>query len=221
MQADIEGQPAFAYLKVALQPGETITAESGAMASMDTSLDMKAKFNGGFFSGLIKKFLGGESLFVQEFTNNTSEVKHVYLSPSTPGDMKVVEVRNHPLCLQPGAYIASTPEIKLKVEWAGFASFIAREGLFRLKLAGVGKVWYGAYGALLDKEVDGEYIVDTSHLVSYTPSLDISMGLSGGIFSSFFSGEGLITRVKGKGRITIQTRSMSGLVGWLNPKLPR
>jgi uncharacterized protein (AIM24 family) len=32
-------------------------------------------------------------------------------------------------------------------------------------------------------------------------------------------GEGLVTRVCGKGRIVIQTRSLTGLTGWLNPKL--
>jgi uncharacterized protein (AIM24 family) len=49
--------------------------------------------------------------------------------------------------------------------------------------------------------------------------MKLKMQLAGGIFSSFFSGEGLVTRVEGKGKVWIQTRSLSGLVGWLNPKL--
>jgi uncharacterized protein (AIM24 family) len=81
-------------------------------------------------------------------------------------------------------------------------------------------VWYGAYGSLIDKEIDGEYIVDTSHLVGYTPGIGLKLQLAGGIFSSLFGGEGLVTRVVGKGRIVIQTRSLSGLASWINPKLP-
>jgi uncharacterized protein (AIM24 family) len=42
------------------------------------------------------------------------------------------------------------------------------------------------------------------------------MQLSGGILSSFFGGEGLVTRVEGKGKIIIQSRSVSGLTKWLN-----
>ena len=64
MRTEIEGKPSFAYLHVDLEPGESVAGESDAMASMDADLDMKAGFNGGFFSGLCKKFLGGESLFI-------------------------------------------------------------------------------------------------------------------------------------------------------------
>ena len=69
---------------------------------------------------------------------------------------------------------------------------------------------------MIEREVDGEFIVDTSHLVAYEPQLKLKTQLAGGIFSSFFGGEGLVTRVEGKGRIIIQTRSMSGLASWTN-----
>ena len=45
------------------------------------------------------------------------------------------------------------------------------------------------------------------------------VGMAGGIFSSFFSGEGLVTRIKGPGRIYMQSRSTSGLTGWINSHL--
>ena len=35
----------------------------------------------------------------------------------------------------------------------------------------------------------------------------------------FFGGEGLVTRVVGRGKIVIQTRSLDGLKNWLNPRL--
>ncbi len=83
----------------------------------------------------------------------------------------------------------------------------------------MGKVWYGAYGELLEKDVEGEYIVDTAHLVSYQPHLKLKVQLAGGIFSSFFGGEGLVTRIQGTGKIVIQTRSLTGLANWLNPRI--
>jgi uncharacterized protein (TIGR00266 family) len=220
MEVNLNGAPAFGHLDVQLQPGETITAEAGAMASMTTQLDMKAKMNGGFFKALGRKFLGGESFFINHFTNNTAEEAHLVVSPPTPGELKGHQVDGtQKMRLQPGAYLASTPGVKIKLRYAGLASFLGREGLFAMEVSGSGTVWYGAYGGLIEKEVNGELIVDTSHLVSYSDGLKLKVGLAGGIFSSFFSGEGLVTRVIGRGKITIQSRSLPGLRDWINPKL--
>ena len=219
MNTEIKGSPSFAYIAVQLEPGESIIAESDAMSSMASDLDMKAKFNGGFFSGLAKKFFGGESLFINCFTNNSSGTRPLTLVQGAPGDIHEVVLDNSAICLQPGAYICSSPGLKLGLKWAGIASWIAREGLFKLVVSGTGKLFYGAYGGLLKREVNGEVIVDTSHLVAYDPSLKLKVQLAGGLFSSFFGGEGLVTRVEGEGSYIIQTRSLAGLKGWLNPKL--
>ena len=219
MKADIHGSPSFAYLDVELAPGESIITESDAMATMAADLDIKASLNGGLFSGLCKKLLGKESLFVSKFTNNRGENRRITLAQSNPGDMTSIDLQGSKLCLQPGAYIASTSSVILGLQWAGLASGISREGFFRLTVSGEGSVWFGAYGGLIEREVDGEFIVDTSHLVAYEPQLKLKLQMVGGLFSSFFSGEGLATRIEGKGKIWLQTRSISGLVGWLNPKL--
>ena len=219
MQSTIEGGPSFAHIHVDLEPGETVRAESDAMSSMDADLDMMARFNGGFISGLLKKFLGGESLFVNDFTNNTSGTRRVTLVQGTPGEIRSLELSGGEFCMQPGAYVASTPSLKLKAKWAGLASWFAREGLFKLSSRGTGTLWYGAYGGLIEMEIDGEHIVDTAHLVAYEPQMKLKVQLSGGIFSSFFGGEGFVTRIMGRGKIIIQTRSISGLAAWINPRL--
>ncbi len=220
MRDEIKGGAAFSYVNVDLEPGESITAESDAMASMAADLDMKTRLNGGFFVALLRKFLGGESLFINRFSNGVQGVRRVTLVQPTPGEIKCLELNNDAICLQPGAFIAATEGVRMSLRWAGLVSWIAREGLFKLMVSGTGKVWYGAYGALLEREIDGEYIVDTSHLVAYDPSIRLKLQLAGGLFSSLFGGEGLVTRVEGKGKIVIQTRSLSGLASWINPRLP-
>jgi uncharacterized protein (TIGR00266 family) len=219
METIIKGSPSFAYVDVALGSGEAIIAESDAMSTMAAELDLKARLNGGLFSALCKKFLGGESLFINEYANNTGGSLNLTLTQSTPGDIMSMEIGQDAICLQPGAFICCTKDVRLGVRWAGFASGISREGFFKLQVTGPGTVWFGAYGGLVEKEIDGEYIVDTSHLVAYEPQMKLKVQMAGGIFSSFFSGEGLVTRVEGKGKIWIQTRSLSGLAGWINPKL--
>ncbi len=219
MQADIKGSHAFAYLDVQLEPGETITAEADAMSSMDAQLELRSRLNGGFFIALLRKFLGGETLFINDFSNPSAQQRRLTLVQPTPGEVRCIELNGETLYLQPGAFLACTPGVKMGVKFAGLISWLAKEGLFRIVVSGHGKLWYGAFGALLEKEIDGEYIVDTSHLVSYEPGIQLKLQLAGGIFSSLFGGEGLVTRVVGKGKIVIQTRSIPGITGWINPRL--
>ncbi len=218
MNSEIKGGFAFSYVDVDLDPGETLVTESDAMSSMDPALDLKATFNGGLIRALLKKYLGGETLFISSFSNNTSETRRLTIVQPTPGEIKYIDLNDEEYNLQPGAFLACSEGVRLGLRWAGIVSFIAREGLFKLEVSGTGRVFYGAYGALVEKEIDGEYIVDTSHLVAYEPGIKLKLQLAGGIFSSFFGGEGLVTRVVGQGKITIQSRSLSGLAGWLNPK---
>lgn len=220
MKTTIKGSDAFAYVDVELAPGEKVIAEADAMSSMSADLDMKARFNGGFFIAILRKLLVGETIFINHFSNNTRGDRRVTLVQPTPGSVRCIDLDNETFYLQPGAFLACTEGVKLGVKFAGLISWIAREGLFRIVVSGTGKVWYGAYGCLLEKEVDGETIVDTSHLVGYTPGISLKLQLAGGVFSSLFGGEGLVTRISGKGRIVIQTRSLSGLANWINPKLP-
>ena len=218
MKTEIKGGFAFSYVDVELAPGETLITESDAMSSMDPVIDLKAATNGGIMRALLKKYLGGETFFISKFTNNTDTARKLTIVQPTPGEIRYVDLDKEAFNLQPGTFVACTEGVRLGLRWAGLVSFIAREGLFKLQVSGTGRVFYGAYGALIDKEIDGEYIVDTSHLVAYEPSIKLHLQLAGGIFSSFFGGEGLVTRVSGKGKITIQSRSISGLAGWLNPK---
>lgn len=219
MRSEIKGGPAFGYLEVDLEPGDHIVAEADAMATMAADLELKTQLNGGFFKGILRKLFGGESLFINRYINGTNGARRITIVQGTPGEIREIQLNGNEFYLQPGAFLACEPGVKLGMKFAGFASFIAREGLFKLVVSGNGRCWYGAYGALLEKEVNGEYIVDTSHLVAYDPSIKLKVQLAGGLFSSFFGGEGLVTRVEGRGKIIVQTRSISGLAGWLNPKL--
>ena len=217
METEIRNKPSFANILVKLKPHEKIIAESDAMASMSSSIEMKTRLNGGFFPALAKRFLGSESLFINEF--QTQSEGELVLTQPFPGDIECIELKGNTMYLQPGAFIACESGVRLGMGWAGFASLIGGEGLFRLAVSGRGKIWFGAYGGIFQKEIRGEYIVDTGHLVAYEPSISLRVGMAGGIFSSFFSGEGLITRVQGPGKIYMQSRSIDGLAAWANSHL--
>lgn len=218
MDVKILGGKSFSFLKVKLSPGDEITSEAGAMASMDKGISLKTILNGSFLQALLIKFLGRETIFINKFKNSTNTDQTIYLTQPVPGQIQEAELKGESLFIQAGAYIASTPGITFSLRWAGFSSWFAREGLFRIQISGRGKVWYGSFGAVVTREVNGEYIVDTGHLLSYPPNMKLSIKLAGGLFSSFFGGEGFVLKLSGKGTIQLQTRSIEGLAGWLNPK---
>jgi uncharacterized protein (TIGR00266 family) len=217
MEIQIRNRPSFANLLVRLSRGDRIVAESDAMASMSSSITLATRWNGGFLRAVLRRLFGGESLFVNEF--GTESQGELVLTQPTPGDIECLELRNTGLYLQPGAFLACDPSITLGLGWAGIASMLAREGLFRMQVQGTGRVWFGGYGGMITKDIDGEYIVDSGHLVAYEPSISLHLGLAGGVFSSFFGGEGLVLRLRGQGRIYMQSRSMSGLAQWVNRHL--
>ena len=214
MEATTRNRPSFANVLVKLEPGDKIIAEADAMASMSACVEMKTRWSGGIFGAILKRAFGGESLFVNEFSS--PEPAELVLTQGMPGDIECLELKGTSLFLQPGAFLACEPGVSLGLKWAGIASLIGGEGLFRLKVSGNGRVWFSAYGGIFSREITDEYIVDTGHLVGYEPTINIRVGMAGGIFSSFFGGEGLVTKVRGPGRIYMQSRNFSGLTAWMN-----
>jgi uncharacterized protein (TIGR00266 family) len=219
MDIQIRNRPSFANLLVRLVKGDRIIAESDAMASMSSDIRVSTRWNGGsFFAALLRKIFGGESLFINEFGGD-GHSSELVLSQPVPGDIEVVELRGQSLYLEPGAFIACEPGVTLGIGYAGLRSLIAREGLFRLKVSGHGRVWFGGYGGIFARDISAEIIVDSGHLVAYEPSVSLSLGLSGSLFTSIFGGEGIVLRVRGPGRIYLQTRSLDGLASWVNSHL--
>lgn len=216
MQVDIRGRPSFAHLAATLEVGETLTIESGAMASMSANIRLTARWNGGFFAAWMRKLFGGESLFVNDVTSSNGRPCEIMLTQATPGDMMAITLTNTVMYLQRGAYIAHSPGVTLGVSWAGFSSLFGGEGLFRLKVSGSGTVWIGAYGALSQREISDALIVDSGHLVAYEPSIQLKAKLAAGLFGSFFSGEGIVLKLSGRGRVLLQSRSIEGLARWTN-----
>lgn len=218
VSTELLGSSAFRIIKVTLPPRTRIKTESGSMASQDVNLQVKTQMNGGFLSALMAKFFGGESFFINDYRNVSDKPATLYLTQTTPGDVLERTLQNETIFLEAGAFIAKTGAIKSETVWAGFVSFFAGEGLFRLKYSGTGTLWFGSYGAVVEKEILGDLLVDSHHLLAYPPTVQLSLKLAGGLFSSFLSKEGFVLKISGRGKVLLQTRSVKGLAQWLNSK---
>jgi uncharacterized protein (TIGR00266 family) len=220
MEHEIDFRPSFSLLTLALESGETIRTEAGAMVSYDDGIDIETAANGGLFGSLKRSLLGGESFFQNTFT--AREAGEVTLAPPLPGDIVAHDLDGETLFVQSGSYLASSRDIELDTQFGGGRSFFGGEGLFLLRLDGTGAAFLSSYGAIQEKELtDGQkYTVDTGHIVAFESTTTFDVRAVGGLRSTLFSGEGLVCEFEGPGRVWIQTRSPDAFLTWLIPKLP-
>lgn len=214
MQARIGGNPDFGYLSCTLPPDQPLLVESGAMAAMSDGFEVRNRLPGGFWSSLVRKLFGGESAFMGEYTH--PEGGTIDISPAFPGAVLHRKLENDSLFLQGGAFMACSPGLQLGVQFGGLKSFFSGEGAFFLNVSGQGDLFYNAYGAVVERVVDGAFIVDTGHVVGWEPTLDWTIRGMGGLKATLFSGEGLVIEFTGRGKVWLQTRHLGGFAGWLS-----
>lgn len=221
MEHEVLYRPSYSLLKIRLGQGETISAEAGAMVSMSSGIQIETTAKGGLFGALKRSVLGGESFFVNTF--KATDSGEITFAPTLPGDIHALELKGQTVYAQSGAYIASSPEIQVDTKWGGAKTFFSREGLFLLKINGIGKVFLSSYGAIheIDLETGQKYVVDTGHMVAFAEGIGYSVKRVGGLKSTLFSGEGLVCELTGPGKIMIQSRSANAFLSWLIPQIPK
>lgn len=204
-----------------LDAGETLTAESGAFMAMRGKVSFETttrqKKGGSLFGGL-KRLISGESFFINKFIAQSPA--QVYLGTALPGDMFVKELRGEKLVIQGGSYVACENGIDIDLEWQGLKSVFSGESLFWVKAKGTGKVLLNSFGFIYPIQVNGEYIVDTGHIVAFEETLNFSISkASQSWIGSFLSGEGFICKFSGKGTVWCQSHSPRGFGLSLRPML--
>jgi uncharacterized protein (TIGR00266 family) len=205
----IEGRPDYSFLTVQIPANQTLKVEASAMATMDTHLVMKTKLKGGF-----GRFLTGESLFLNEFTAERA-AGELGLAPGTPGDLFHQYLDGQTIFLQNSAFVAATMDVTLETKWQGMLKgFFSGESFFLIRCSGKGDLWFNSYGAIIEIDVEDDYVVDTSNIVAFTDGLEYNITRVGGYKSLFFSGEGFVCRFTGKGKVWIQTRSAQAFTSW-------
>jgi len=215
MKFEIIGKPDFAAIQVNLQAGEKIQSETGAMVSMSPNIKIETKAKGGIFSSLKRMIFSGESFFQNTFTAQNSEGE-IMFAPGSEGDVVHRELVNEELILSRGAYVCGDTSLVIDSKWGGFKSFFSGEGLTFLKVSGSGNLFFCSFGAIEVINVSGDYIVDTGHIAGFEPSLNYHIERVGGLKSLFLSGEGLICRFSGSGKVYIQSRNHNSYAMWAN-----
>ena len=214
MDYTIDSRPSYSLLEVTLAPGEQLVTEAGAMAWMDSNMDVETSVRGGLMSGVKRAIGGGESFFQNTYTAQGSPGV-IGLAPGQPGDIFSYEMEGGELLLERGAYLASTSGIETNSDFQGLRGLF-NEGLFILRVSGSGLLFFNAYGDIQEIEVDGSYVVDNGHAVAWEPSLDYRLTRAGRIRSFLFSDQ-IIMEFSGQGRLWVQSRNPRSLANWISP----
>jgi len=220
MQVEISSGPAFAFGEVTLPPGGAVRVEAGAMAMTRGDVDIATSTQGGFMKGL-RRSLGGESFFVNDFSSKSGGL--VGVAAALPGDMVLAGLDgSQDVLVQSGSWIASDPSVDVDAKWGGGKTFFSGEGLVLLRCGGRGDMLMSSYGAIrFTTLAPGETItLDTGHVVAFDAAVQYKVRKAGSWKSTILGGEGLVTDFTGPGRVWLQTRSSSDLIGWITSRLP-
>jgi uncharacterized protein (AIM24 family) len=133
--------------------------------------------------------------------------------------------------LTDGAFVAAEDGVQLNVRTQniGSALFGDTGGFFICEASGVGKLAVSGFGSsfALDVEPNKDVIIDNAHVVAWDSQLrheiSVSTSQSSGFFgqmvNSVTSGEGMVLRFSGKGKVIISSRNRDSFTSWLSKKI--
>jgi len=197
---------------VALEPGEQLTSEAGAMMFTSGNISMEVEMPGGLAGGLKRKFLAGESLFVTRYRADGPGA--VGITGPFPGSIRRHELDGEVIC-EKHAYLAHFGDVEIESAFAqklGMGFRGGGEGFFLQRLKGKGTVWLHGGGDFVDFDLEAgqKLVVDTGCMVSIDPTVRYEVKLQGGVAKSVFGGEGLfLVHMTGPGHVTLQTLPFS------------
>ena len=219
------------FLHISLKHGEKIYCEANAMVMMEQTLDLKGKMTGGLGSALMRRFANGESFF-QQHIEATRGDGDCLLSPTLPGAIEVLDVGTDSYMLSDGAFVAAESGVTLNVRTQniGSALFGQTGGFFICEASGRGKLAVSGFGSsfALDVEPGKDIIIDNAHVVAWDSRLhhEISVttqnsgGFLGQLVNSVTSGEGMVLKFSGRGKVIICSRNRDNFANWLLKLLP-
>ena len=176
----------FKSLEVLLESGETFYCEKGAIVYHDDGIEKNVKVVDKGLTGLLKRKLSGESIFLVELCNRTNGPKKMLVA----GKMGLLPVDlsqfDGEFVCRASYYIASNKNVDVDFS-VNLSSLISNSTLMLQKISGTGTVFLDSFGSCvcLDVQAGTSVHVDEKHF------LCINAGALNQL-NSTFSGRGLL-----------------------------
>lgn len=218
-------KPSFSMLEVNLSQGQEIKTEGGTMCFLDMGLEVKVVKAAKGFWGAVKRTLAGETFLINKIVAN--EPGRVGLAPTYLGDIAHIALDpDEEWIVFSGAFMACSNNLETSTRFQGFKKgFFSGERMFFLDLKateGPADLFVAANGGFryFDLSKGESIIIDNGHLVAQEKSVQYQIKKIGGLKATIFSGEGLVVKLTGPGKIIMQTRNPSEFISWINRMLP-
>jgi len=222
---EILSRGAFQSALVRLGPGEQFVSESGAMfrasGNVDVDVTTRSMGRGGVLGGL-KRMLAKESFFLSTYRVTDNQPGEVGLAPVHVGGVMRIDVQPGMgwICAG-GSYLGSGPDLQVDTQFQGLKGLFTGESLSFVEVRGTGPLLVGAFGRVVEHDVDGALTVDTGHVVAFEETLRYSLSKAGGSWiQSWLAGEGITLSFEGRGKVICQSHNPDEFGRLLGPKLP-
>ncbi len=210
------------YAEVTLDPNETVIAEAGAVIYLEDEISCQVKMGDGsnpnqnLLNSILssgKRFLAGEGLFLNHFTNSSNQKRKLGFAGNIPGGIIVADLikMGGNLICQRDAFLLASYGTSVSIEFTKNlgAGLFGGEGLILEKISGDGKVALFAGGQIIKKQLNGESLrVEAGSLVGFTENINYDIEKVGDLRSMIFGGQGLFfANLCGHGTVLLQTTS--------------
>lgn len=205
--------PVFSILEIDLQESEVVVAQPNSMLSMTSGVAITAtvgrRGSGSSWWSGTKSLLGGENFFTSEYRAKRDQ-QTLVLAPSSYGDILAIPLAGAgSYFLTRGSYLANLGHCDLQIKYSGFKGWMSKKGLFLLHVSGEGTVFCQTFGAIIERTLrEGEiFLVDNRFVVAFSDTVAYQLvKATDSVKDSLLSGEGLVNRYTGPGKIYYQTR---------------
>jgi len=213
----------FSAVSMILKKGQTVFCNSGCMAWMDGKMNTDSTNRSGFFSGIKRMMLTGNSFFTTNYTGVSDTGEKITFAPKMPGDMVVLKIKpGTGMYVSNDGFTVATNNVKTGVK-TRVRNLFVDENVFMTKLSvditspSDGYVWVSAYGGIIKKVIPkGESLkVDNGHFLACDENVNYTLGKVGTWKTAILSGEGVVmtfTAIDKPITLYLQTRNLTQLV---------
>lgn len=215
------GTEQFPLVEFVLGEKSKVLIENGSMIYHNGNIRLEGKLNnngekgvGGVLKAVGRSVTSGETMFITEVYGTPKEGR-ITIAPPTEGKIIKVDVGERQWNLNDGVFLASTAGVNYRIKRQDLSKSLlgGTGGFFIQETQGNGQLLFSAYGDIEEIDFDStenELVLDNEHVVAWETSLNYKLETASGTLG-IMSGEGVVTRFYGKGKIYIQTRSLANL----------
>lgn len=191
-------------LKIYLNEGERVYADSGKLLSKSSNVVMKPRMAGGLLKAIERKVTGATALLT-EFSANKGG-GNVSVAGLYPGTVYMVELKQgESFAAEDHAFLAAEETVNFSVEVVNIgAAFFGGAGLVLQKFVGPGKVFIHIVGDPVVYDIEGtnQLEIDPGHIAGFDANLKYSIRFVDNVRTAMFGGVGIfLATFTGKGKV--------------------